>query len=302
LPLIIIDEASMVDLGSLYRIMSMAPEGCRFLLVGDDGQLPPVGFGLTFHALIDVEEIPRTVLTDVMRQDAETGIPAFAQAIRNGVLPDLPIYNPIDEVGVAIAACDRSDVVTVAVSIRRSLPAAQIVGSIRGGGDPADGGTDAMNAGLHDSWSAARKLDPTTWLRGEPVIWTINDYDLDLWNGSLGKVLGLTTDGLAVRFDEGDRTIPIELLDHLERAWAITTHKAQGSQFETVIVPVTPSRILDRALIYTAVTRGKRRVVLVGDPADFRSALARPAQATTRKTWLQQAVRDAISSHLTAAA
>lgn len=296
LPLIIIDEASMVDLGSLYRIVLMAPIGCRFLLVGDDGQLPPVGFGLTFHALLEVDVIPRTVLTEVMRQAEETGIPGVAQAVRDGELPELPEYDVTAEHGVSIAPCDARDVVTTAVTIRRGLPAAQIVGSIKGAGDLADGGTTAMNAGLHDAWATARKLDPSTWLRGEPVIWTVNDYDLDLWNGSLGKVVGMTDEGLAVRFDEGDRTIPAELLDHLEPAWAITTHKSQGSQFETVIVPVTASRILDRTLLYTALTRATRRVVLVGDPAVIRSAIQRPTHASRRANHLTQSVADAMST------
>lgn len=294
-PLIVIDEASMVDLGSLYRIMLLAPEGCRFLLVGDDGQLPPVSFGLTFHALLEVEAIPRTVLTEVMRQAAETGIPGVAQAVRDGVLPDLSGYDPAADHGVSIATCDARDVVATAVSIRRGLPTAQIVGSIKGGGDHADGGTIAMNASLHDAWAAARKLDPSTWLRGEPVMWTVNDYDLDLWNGSLGKVVRMTDDGLSVRFDEGDRIIPVELLDHLEPAWAITTHKAQGSQFETVVVPVTDSRILDRTLLYTALTRATRRVVLVGDPVVIREAIRRPPQAWRRATWMKCAVIAALS-------
>lgn len=296
LPLIVIDEASMVDLGSLYRIMLLAPEGCRFLLVGDDGQLPPVSFGLTFHALLEVDAIPRTVLTEVMRQAAETGIPGVAQAVRDGELPDLPEYDAAAEHGVSIAPCGARDVVATAVSIRRGLPAAQIVGSIKGAGDPADGGTAAMNAGLHDAWATARKLDRSTWLRGEPVIWTVNDYDLDLWNGSLGKVVGMTDEGLAVRFDEGDRVIPEDLLDHLEPAWAITTHKAQGSQFEVVVVPVSASRILDRTLIYTALTRATRRVVLVGDPSVIRDAIRRPPQASRRSTFLACAVMDAFDN------
>ena len=294
LPMIIIDEASMVDLGALYRIMLSAPAGCRFLLVGDDGQLPPVGFGLTFHALLGVDAIPRTVLTEVMRQAAASGIPATAQSVREGVLPDLPAFDGTADHGVSIAACDARDVVTTAVAIRRGLPNAQIVGSIKGAGDPADGGTAAMNAALHDAWAVARKLNPSSWLRGEPVLWTVNDYDLDLWNGSLGKVQGMTENGLAVRFDEGDRTIPAELLEYLEPAWAITTHKAQGSQFEIVVVPVTAGRILDRALLYTGLTRATRRVVLVGDPTIIRDAIRRPPQATRRATYLAQAVTNAI--------
>lgn len=302
LPLVIIDEASMVDLGSLYRIVRAAPAGCRFLLVGDDGQLPPVGFGLTFHTLLEVHAIPRTMLTEVMRQAAETGIPAFAQAVRSGELPDVDAYVPKDGMGVSIAACDSDAVVATAVAIRRELPGAQIVGSVKGAGSAGDGGTIAMNVTLHDAWAASQRLSPTDFLRGEPVMWTVNDYDLDLWNGSLGKVMAMTDDGLAVRFDDGDRTIPIELLDALDLAWAITTHKAQGSSFDTVIVPVTPSRILDRTLLYTAITRARRRVILVGDPAIIRDAIRRPPHASRRLTWLREATKIAIAESMKAQA
>lgn len=296
-PLIIIDEASMVDLGSLYRVMRAAPPGCRFLLVGDDGQLPPVGFGLTFHEMVAVDAIPRTVLTEVMRQAAETGIPAIAASIRDGHLPDLPAYSQEIETGVSIAACSDAEVVSTAAAIRRSIPGAQIVGSIKGDGKAHDGGTIAINAILHDAWASAKNLDPSTWLKGEPVIWTVNDYDLDLWNGSLGKVIGTSTEGLRIRFDEGDRTIADDLLaEHLEPAWAITTHKAQGSQFETVIIPITQSRILDRALIYTAITRAKARVILVGSLAVIRAAVSKSPHASRRKTWLRDAITTAIAA------
>ena len=289
-PLIIVDEASMLDLGSLYRIMSGAPEGSRFLLIGDDGQLPPVGFGLTLHALIGVPEIPRIHLTEVIRQAAETGIPAFAAALREGTLPDLEAYKTGTATGVSIAACADGEVASTAVTIRRAMGDARIVGSVKGTSEPASGGTVAMNCLLHDAWIEAKGLAPATFARGEPVIWTVNDYDLELWNGSLGRVVGEVENGLAVRFDEGNRVIPHELLNNLELAWAITTHKAQGSSFDTVVVPVTQSRLLDRTLLYTAVTRARRRVVLVGNPSVIKEAVQRPASAMRRTSWLTQAV------------
>lgn len=301
-PLIIVDEASMVDLGSLYRILRGAPAGARFLLVGDDGQLPPVGFGLTFHALLEVEAIPRVHLTEVMRQAAETGIPTFAGAVRRGELPDLPAYDPDAQVGVSVATCAEGDVVETTVRIRRQLPQAQIVGSVKGTVDPASGGIVAMNALLHQAWLGSRQLAPADFVRGEPVMWTVNDYDLELWNGSLGRVLGPDPDGLVIRFDEGDRVIAPELLGSLELAWAITTHKAQGSSFDTVIVPVTRSRILDRTLLYTAVTRARTRVILVGDPEAIRRAVIQPPQASRRRTWLTEAAAAAIPPGLRPAA
>ncbi len=295
-PLIVIDEASMVDLGSLYRIMTGAPESSRFLLVGDDGQLPPVGFGLTLHALLGIPEIPRVHLTKVMRQAAETGIPAFAAALRDGTLLDIAPYEREVATGVSIAACAEEEVAAITVGIRRALANARIVGSVKGTTDPASGGTVAMNALLHRAWLEAKGLPPTAFARGEPVMWTVNDYDLELWNGSLGRVVGEVVEGLAIRFDEGDRVIPHELLNNLELAWAITTHKAQGSSFDTVVVPVTRSRLLDRTLLYTAVTRARRRVVLVGDPEVIGEAVRRPPSASRRETWLAECVQAALAS------
>lgn len=294
-PLIVIDEASMVDLGSLYRIMAGAPDSSRFLLIGDDGQLPPVGFGLTLHALLGLPEIPRVHLTEVMRQAAETGIPAFAAAVRDGVLPDMAIYEDDASTGVSIAACAEGEVAATAVAIRRALGDARIVGSVKGTSDPATGGTVAMNALLHRAWIEAKGLAPTPFARGEPVMWTVNDYDLELWNGSLGRVAGEVEDGLAVHFDEGDRIIPHELLNNLDLAWVITTHKAQGSSFDIVVVPVTRSRLLDRTLLYTAVTRARRQVILVGDVQVIAEAVRRPPSASRRLTWLEHAVRTVIA-------
>jgi exodeoxyribonuclease V alpha subunit len=293
-PLIVIDEASMVDLGSLHRILRGAPDGARFLLVGDDGQLPPVGFGLTFHALLEVPAIPRVHLTEVMRQAADTGIPAFAAALRRGELLQVQPYDPNVSTGVSLASCSHADVAVTAASIRRGLSAAQIVGSIKGRDDPSTGGTKAMNGLLHSAWIEAKSLSPGAFARGEPVMWTVNDYDLELWNGSLGRVIGPVQGGLAVAFDEGERVIPAELLNNLELAWAITTHKAQGSSFDTVIVPVTRSRIYDRTLLYTAVTRARRRVILVGEIDAIVEVVSRPPQASRRATWLRQAVEAAV--------
>ncbi|MEE4454798.1 AAA family ATPase [Novosphingobium resinovorum] len=289
-PLIIIDEASMVDLGSLYRILVAAPTGCRFLLVGDDGQLPPVGFGLTFHALLQVEGIPRTMLTEVMRQAAQTGIPSFAQSVRDGALPHIQPYRRGVSAGVTLLECSDAMVAAVAVDVRRNHPGAQIVGSIKGGGGAAGRGTMTMNGLLRDAWAISRGLDATDWIPGEPVIWTVNDYELELWNGSLGKVIRRKDTALIVKFDDGERHIPGHLLEHLESAWAITTHKAQGSQFDTVIVPVVRSRIMDRTLLYTAVTRAKHQVILVGDFHTIQEIVAGQPKALARRTWLIEAL------------
>lgn len=297
--LVVVDEASMVDLPSLHRVLRALGPACRLLMTGDPGQLAPVGFGLTLHVLERCDRIPRVELTHVMRQAAATGIPGAAAAIRVGTMPDVPAYDPEADQGVSLLACAPGDVTDEAVALRRSLPGARIVGSIRGRG-AADGGTIGINARLHDAWIAAKTLPDVDFAPGEPVIWTVNDYDLDLWNGNLGRVIGpRTTDlgpALDVEFDDGLRTIPADQLRHLDLAWAITTHKAQGSSFDTVIVPIVRSAIMDRTLLYTAVTRAKRRVILVGDPVELRAIVAGLAHGASRGTALPRALQAAVDA------
>ncbi|GAA0569622.1 AAA family ATPase [Caenispirillum bisanense] len=296
-PLLVVDEASMVDLTSLYRILRACPPGCRFLLVGDPGQLPPVSFGITLHALADNDLVPKIELVEVMRQSAETGIPAAAAAVRAGQLPDLRAYDPADDIGVSFRACPRDEIVATVKEIAADLAGRshQIIGSVKGTGVEADGGIRAINNALHAVYAHGRPLLPGDFAVGEPVIWTVNDYDLRIMNGSLGTVVRHAVDDgqevLVVDFDGEQRHVPVSALGNLEHAWAITAHKAQGSQFDTVVIPVTRSRILDRTLLYTAITRAKRRVALVGDRTAFEAAVRQPPSSSRRQTGMPAALR-----------
>lgn len=290
-PLVIVDEASMVDLPTLYRILRALQPGCNLLLVGDPAQLPPIGFGLTFHSLERGNTVPRVELSEVMRQAAETGIPQAALDIRNGVVPQLDRFNPTIDRGVSFIDAPRdriADVVMDLVSTMGGLGSAQIVGSIKGRGQKTDGAILAINAEFHAAVATGRSVLFERFCPGEPVIWTVNDYDLGLFNGSLGTVVGRAEleDGpaLAVLFDGETKLIPGFALNDLELAYAISCHKAQGSAFPIVIIPVVASRILDRTLLYTAVTRARRRVVLVGDRQAFIEAVQALPHSSLRET------------------
>ena len=154
------------------------------------------------------------------------------------------------------------------LALATDMPDAQILTPVR---DRADG-THAINALFH-AVHAAGRATTKGFAVGEPVIWGRNDYDLGLMNGSLGRVLGFGDDGLRVRFDEAEVFISGPDLENLDHAYAITCHKAQGSQYPRVIVPVYSSRILDRSLLYTAITRAQSQVVLVGDRAALERAI-----------------------------
>ena len=290
-PFIILDEASMVDLPTCYRILRALQPGCRLLLVGDPAQLPPIGFGLILHSFERQTFIPRVELSEVMRQAAETGIPQAALDIRHGILPQLSRFDPAADHGVSFIDASRDRIVDVIMDLVSTMggpDGAQIVGSIKGRGQKADGAILAINAEFHAAVASGWPVLFERFCPGEPVIWTVNDYDLGLFNGSLGTVVGMAEleDGpaLAVLFDGETKLIPSFTLNDLELAYAISCHKAQGSAFPTVIIPVVASRILDRTLLYTAVTRARRRVVLVGDRQAFIEAVRNPPHSSIRET------------------
>lgn len=142
--------------------------------------------------------------------------------------------------------------------------------------------------------SSRRRLSDWDFAEGEPVIFTVNDYDRELYNGSLGSVMRVMTEpqmpedgGSPVRmtcdFDGRKVGLSDEDLGHTELAYAITVHKAQGSQFRRVVMPVAKSRLLDRTLVYTALTRGVEQVVFVGDRRAFEEAAASPSSGSLRR-------------------
>jgi exodeoxyribonuclease V alpha subunit len=277
--LVVVDEASMLDLPTLYRLLSHLPDGVRLLLVGDPAQLPPIGFGLAFHRLVGNDRVPQTHLRTVHRQAASTGIPGAAAAVRNHTLP---VFAPFTgaHVGVSFIECASHEV----VKTLRTLACAwagddwQALAAVKGGA----GGIRAVNASFHADACGDDLGD--RFVPGEPVIHLLNDYDRGLMNGALGRVLQVhETGALELEFD-GDRyTMPAnELPGRIELAYAISVHKAQGSQFKRVAVVVGRSRILDHSMIYTAITRGVEQVVLVGDREALEAAVLAPPLADRR--------------------
>lgn len=282
-PLVIIDEASMCDLSIVYRLLRRFPEGVRFLLVGDPGQLPPIGFGLTFHIFARTSEVPRTLLTQVMRQTAASGIPAVCAAIREGRVPALtaPDWDRLDGVSFIDAPANAvTDTVIDVMARVGGVGTAQVVGSVKNG----PGGTVEINDRLHALCGPPHPLLNGQFYAGDPVIATHNDSSLGVMNGDLGlAVANGEAGGLRCRFDAGEKDVPAAYLaEHLELAYAISCHKAQGSEFPCVIIPVTPSRLLDRTLLLTAVSRARRQAILVGDRTLFARAITEPAMPDRR--------------------
>lgn len=314
---LVVDEASMVDIITMSRICESLPQEVRLVLVGDPSQLMPVGPGLVLHALSGVPGVPAVELKVVKRYGGE--ISAAAMAIREGTWPSLPAD---EAAAIAFIPCaaksgdSEDDLLAEAVlRLYEQDPAnTQILASRRNG----PGSTKNLNAICQGrltsgaqplmTWSDEHDSHVHTGIHlGDPLLCTRNLWDRGLQNGSLGIVDQiedeprlLTSDtgeelGHAIAWVEWDdgvrRPIVEEMLDDLELGYAITVHKAQGSQWPRVIIPMTGNRLLDRTLIYTAVTRAQRQVILVGDEQAARQAVMGLPRAQLRQVALGHVLR-----------
>ncbi|MBJ6800432.1 AAA family ATPase [Geomonas propionica] len=286
-PVIAVDEASMLDLPISYRLLRHLEPGCRLLLLGDPGQLPPISFGIVFHTLVE-SALPKVELTQVHRQSAATGIPQAAAALRAGVVPGFSAYAGRCA-GLQFIDCTPESVQDLLCDLYRDLGGideVRILSPVKAG--PA--GTHAINRAFHQVMAAGVPAGAGGFAVGEPVIWTQNDYDLGLMNGSLGIVvradgpLVVNWDGLEVSHTD---------LSRMEHAYAITVHKSQGSQFKRVIIPIFNNKLLDRTMVYTAITRAREQVVLLGARSALHKAVTEPPSSSIRRTGLALALEKA---------
>jgi exodeoxyribonuclease V alpha subunit len=274
--LIIIDESSMLDLPLMYRVVRNLPDGVRLLMVGDPFQLPPIGFGLVFHKIAESSIVPRVELTHVHRQAESSGIPSVAFAVRRGIVPQLEPFNGRSS-GVTFIDCVPEKIIGVLFDVSKSCSHGrdtQILGVTKSG----VAGVRAINDYFHQILSSGkRRLSQWWFAEGDPIIHLENDYERLLFNGTLGYVTDIITDGhefsLVCKFDEVEHTFKETELNKIALAYGITVHKAQGSQFRRVVIPITKSRLLDRTLIYTALTRGIEQVVFIGHRMTFDQAV-----------------------------
>lgn len=280
--IVVIDEASMVDIVSMAQVLDLIPATCRIVLVGDSAQLMPVGPGLVFHVLCGA--LVPTVELKVARRFG-TQIASFADQIRDGAFPSI-----LEDSTAPVCLFDLSRPDAIAETIVELYDPAdcQVLCSRRSG----HGGTEPLNSLLQARVNPKgqrlmvlnREFDrpSDTGLRlNDHVIYTRNNYKLDLRNGSLGKLSGIPEEptiycdeageplGTVIAWVEWDdgvlRPVFEDMLSDIELAYAITTHKAQGSQWRRVLIPLVKARNFDRSMLYTAVTRAQSQVILIGD-------------------------------------
>ena len=264
--LVVVDESSMLDVELAAALVEACADGTRLLLVGDPAQLPSIGPGRVLADIIDSGAVPVTELTTLYRQRAGGTIAKLATAVRGGDLP--PVDSPEREVVVVTARGSAEAAHRVLQLVTDSIPRAlgiaaedvQVVTPVHKG--PA--GTIELNRALKGKLNpgpgAYRGFDP-----GDRVVAIANHADEGFANGEVGTVAGPADDGLTVSFSGMPVTIPFRLLGDLRHGWALTVHRAQGSEWPAVVgvFPAEASGMLSRPLVYTALTRAQQHLSVV---------------------------------------
>lgn len=295
--LLVIDEASMIDLPTMYRIVTHIDPSVRVIFSGDPNQLPPIGCGKVLADIVESGAVPNTKLDIVKRQEGTTGIPEYSACINRGEIPPL-----LTTGAITFHETPPDQIVSACQTLYAESPTiSQIVSA-----------TKAMTANLNQH--CQKLVNPNGKLlqfslygddffldlrEGDPILFTKNNYSIGIQNGSLGVLTSIESksDGEeqsfgAVTLDTGE-TIAIteEVLDCMELGYGITLHKAQGSQFPRVIIALQNGRIVDRAWLYTAVTRAESEVHIVGAAKDFASITAAISNASRRNSYLAHLLR-----------
>jgi len=306
--IVVIDEASMVDLYSMHDLLRYLPAATRFIFVGDVDQLPPVGGGLLFHNIMK-STFPVVELTAVKRQGAESGIHRFATAVRHqhkGIV--LPSYQKEAEVDCSMLQCVDPEEISELLHAHGGPERCAILTSKQSG----EAGVRNLNAVMQRRLGFDRPVvrlahedgvydyvsfTGSKFYLNDPILIMKNDYDIGVRNGDLGTIVDIfdeaTEDGQlgSVRIDGRMIDLNANLLDKMNLGYAMTIHKSQGSQWENVVLVVDrrAMHMLDKTLLYTGATRAQKRLIVCCEDMDLiQQAVDRGSIALQRKTNLLQ--------------
>lgn len=311
---VIIDEASMMDLALTEALLKAMRRGSRLILIGDADQLPSVGAGNVFADLIASEKIKTIRLTEIFRQSKESLIITNAHKINQGESPTL---NVTDNDFFFVNREYESEIPkTIASLITSRLPKTYGAGikeqiQVITPSKKGYGGVDILNQELQKhinppmQFKKEKNSHGVVFREGDRVMQTVNNYDIEwekngylgcgIYNGDIGVIESINNakSEMTIRFDDKVVFYDFELLDELELAYAITVHKSQGSEYPVVIIPMyaCPPMLMTRNLLYTAVTRAKRMVILVGR-ADIPSIMVKNNKEVLRYTTLKEQICD----------
>ena len=298
---IIVDEVSMVDISLMNSLLKAISRDTKLILVGDKDQLPSVGAGNVLEDILKSEVVGVSELTQIYRQSEQSLIIYNAHKINNGEMPD------IDNKSLDFFFESRTDLEDIKLSIVNMLTTRipkfldidsskiQVLAPLKAGICGIENLNKELQLRLNPPTQYKTELNVGTnvFREGDKVMQTLNNYDIEwkkqtgvlvengagVFNGDIGYIHAINsqTGEVAVWFEDGRESVyPRTELSQLSLAYAITIHKSQGSEFEVVIIPAIagPSIILNRNLIYTAVTRAKRMVVIVGEKKNLRRMIS----------------------------
>ena len=274
--LLVVDETSMIDVPLMHALLKAVPDHAALILVGDVDQLPSVGPGQVLADTIASGVVPVVRLTEVFRQAAESRIIVNAHRINQGLMPEWA-QDPASDFHFVECVDAEDGVAKILQIVRDRIPArygldpirdVQVLCPMNRGGL----GARSLNIDLQQALNPPGELRVerfgSTYGIGDKVMQVENDYDKEVYNGDLGVVRSIDAEAaeMVLEFDGREVTYGFGELDEIVLAYATTIHKSQGSEYPAVVIPLTTQHypMLQRNLLYTAVTRGKRLVVIVG--------------------------------------
>ena len=274
-----VDETSMVDVVLMANLLRALPPKASLLLVGDIDQLPSVGPGMVLRHVIESKVVPVVRLTEVFRQAANSRIITNAHRINEGRMPEVPAKG--GESDFFFIERDEPDQIaaTLVEMMKTRIPSKFRFDPIRDiqvlcPMNRGSLGVRELNVRLQNELNLARADEPVAEKFGwqfrprDKVIQTENDYDKDVFNGDIGQVVKIDPleREVTIRFDQREIVYDFGELDEISLAYAITIHKSQGSEFPAVVIPLAMQQylLLQRNLVYTGMTRGKKLVILIG--------------------------------------
>jgi exodeoxyribonuclease V alpha subunit len=303
LDLLVVDEVSMVDVVLMNQLLRALPARACLVLVGDVDQLPSVGAGRVLADVIESRAVPVVRLTEIFRQAEESWIVRAAHAVNHGEVPESAPAGQGDFYFIEVD--DPATIVERIITlVRERIPA-------RFGLDPfrdvqvltpmnrSELGVAALNARLQAVLNPHGTPQIERFERvfrvGDKVLQTQNDYDKDVFNGDIGRIVAIDEfeRELTVQFDERRIVYDFGELDELTHAYALSIHRSQGSEYPAVVIPLHTQHflMLQRNLLYTGLTRGKQLVVVVGSRKALEMAVSRQDTAQ-RATLLRQRLQE----------
>ena len=275
--LLVVDETSMVDVMLMHALMKAVPDRAALLIVGDIDQLPSVGPGQVLADVISSGAVPVVRLTEVFRQAAQSRIITSAHRINQGSIPDLGPPEAESDFYFVQADDPETAVARIIELVKTRIPKRfgldpirdiQVLCPMNRGGVGARSLNIELQAALNPAGDRKVERFGWTFAPGDKVMQIENDYDKEVYNGDIGTIDDVDSNSgeLIASFDGRSVTYGFGELDMLVPAYAATIHKSQGSEYPAVVIPMLTQHyaMLQRNLLYTGVTRGKRLVVLVG--------------------------------------